>query len=54
LFVRRSFEGHESYHSEGARKASDLEYLFEFSRFLGRSEKIVLSHFLKKSEWQIL
>jgi len=52
LFGRRSFEGHESYHSERARKKSDPEYLFEFSRFLDRSKKIVLSHFLKKTEWQ--
>src|SRR2546425_2066399 len=29
-----------------------LEYLFEFSRFLDRSQKIVLSHFLKKAEWK--
>src|SRR2546428_11311177 len=39
-------------HSESARKPSDPEYLFEFSRFLGRSQKIVLSHSLKKTEWQ--
>ena len=26
--------------------------MFEFSRFLNRSQKIVLSHNLKKTEWQ--
>src|SRR4029077_15640249 len=28
------------------------EYMFEFSRFLDRTQKIVLSHYLKKTEWQ--
>src|SRR6266699_1826088 len=36
LYGRRSYEGHVAVHSESARKASDPEYLFEFSRFLGR------------------
>ena len=52
LYGRRSYEGHLAYHSESARKASDPKYLFEFSRFLDRTQKIVLSHFLKKTEWQ--
>ena len=52
LYGRRSYEGHAAFHAESARKASDPEYLFEFSRFLDRSLKIVLSHFLKKTEWQ--
>jgi len=52
LYGRRSYEGHVAVHSESARKASDPEYLFEFSRFLGRCQKIILSHFLKKTEWQ--
>src|SRR5207253_4092058 len=52
LYGRKSYEGHVAVHSESARKASDPEYLFEFSRFLGRSQKIVLSHVLKKTEWQ--
>src|SRR5437899_12409409 len=52
LYGRRSYEGHVAVHSESARKPSDPEYLFEFSRFLGRSQKIVLSHSLKKTEWQ--
>src|SRR5437016_11696315 len=49
---RRSYEGHLTYHSESARKASDPKYLFEFSRFLDRTQKIVLSHSLKKTDWQ--
>ena len=52
LFGRRSYEGHLAVHSESARKPSDPEYMFEFSRFLDRSKKIVLSHYLKKAEWQ--
>ncbi len=59
LYGRRSYEGHVAVHSESARKASDPEYLFEFSRFLGRCQKIVLSRSLKKTarslkktEWQ--
>ena len=52
LYGRRSYEGHVAYHSLSARKASDPKYLFEFSHFLERSQKIVLSHFLKKTEWQ--
>src|SRR5437870_13554707 len=30
----------------------DPKYLFEFSRFLDRSQKIVISHSLKKAEWK--
>jgi len=52
LYGRRSYEGHLAVHSESARKVSDPKYLFEFSRFLDSSQKIVLSHFLKKAEWQ--
>lgn len=33
LFGRRSYEGHLAVHSEAARKKSDPEYMFEFSRF---------------------
>ena len=52
IYGRRSYEDHVSYHSLSARKPSDPEYLFEFSRFLERSQKIGLSHNLKKTEWQ--
>jgi len=52
LYGRRSYEGHLAYHSESARKASDPKYLFEFSRFLDRAQKIVLSRSLKKTDWQ--
>ena len=52
LYGRRSYEGHVDVHSESARKASDPEYLFEFSRFLRRCQKIVLFRSLKKTDWQ--
>ena len=44
IFGRQSFEGHLAVHSLSARKPTDPEYLFEFSRFLDRAQKIVLSH----------
>ncbi len=52
VFGRRAFEDHQNVHSEAARKPGDPEYLFEFSRWLDRCQKIVLSHHLKKAEWQ--
>jgi dihydrofolate reductase len=52
LYGRRSYEGHLAVHSESARKPSDPKYLFEFSRFLDCSKKIVFSHSLKKAKWQ--
>jgi dihydrofolate reductase len=52
IFGRRSFEGHQKVHSEVARKPDDPKYLFEYSRWLDRSQKIVLSHSIKKTDWQ--
>ena len=52
VFGRRSFEDHTNFHSEAARKPSDPKFLFEFSRWLDRVPKIVLSHHMKKAEWQ--
>ena len=52
LYGRRSYQGHLAVHSESARKESDPKYRFEFSRFLDRSHKIVLSHSMKKAKWQ--
>jgi dihydrofolate reductase len=52
IYGRRSYEDHVAYHSLSARKASDPDFLFEFSRFLERSQKIVLSHHLKKTDWK--
>ena len=52
VFGRRSFEDHANYHSEAARKPTDPKFLFEFSRWLDRCDKIVLSHHLTKTDWQ--
>ena len=52
IYGRRSYEDHVAYHSLAARKPSDPDFLFEFSRFLERSQKIVLSHHLKKTDWE--
>jgi dihydrofolate reductase len=52
IFGRRSFEGHQSVHSERARKPDDAPYLFDYSRWLDRCQKIVLSHSMKETNWQ--
>ncbi len=52
VFGRRAYEDHVNVHSLAARKPSDPKFLFEFSRFLERSQKVVLSHNLTKVEWQ--
>jgi dihydrofolate reductase len=52
VFGRRAYEGHVKVHSLAGRKASDPEFLFDFSRFLEGCQKVVLSHRLTKTEWQ--
>lgn len=52
IFGRRSFEGHLNVHSEAAKKAGDPKYMFDYSRWLDRCQKIVLSRTIKKTEWQ--
>ncbi len=52
VFGRRSFEDHLNFHSEAARRPDDPKYLFEFSRWLDRCQKVVLSNHMKKTEWQ--
>ncbi len=52
IFGRRSFEGHQSVHSEAMRKPGDPNYMFDYSRWLDRCHKIVLSHSMKKTDWQ--
>ncbi len=49
---RRSFLGHERVHSLKGRKPKDPKFMFEFSRFLDRTEKICLSHRVKKLTWE--
>jgi len=52
IFGRRSFEGHLHTHTEAARKPNDSKYLFDYSRWLDRCQKIVLSHSMKETNWQ--
>ena len=52
IFGRRSFEGHRSVHSEVARKPSDPWYMFDYSRWLDRVQKICLSRTITKTDWQ--
>lgn len=52
IFGRRAYEDHVNYHSLAARKASDPKFLFEFSKFLERSQKVVVSHYLTDTNWQ--
>lgn len=52
VFGRRSYEGHLAVHSEAARKPSDPQYMFDYSRFLDRVQKVVLSNTLTSVEWQ--
>ena len=52
VFGRRAFEDHLNYHSERARKPTDPKFLFDYSRWLDRAQKVVLSHHLTKTEWQ--
>jgi len=51
VFGRRAYEDHVNYHSVAARKPSDPKFLFDFSRWLERCQKIVLSHHMTKTEW---
>lgn len=52
IFGRRAFEDHFNFHSEAARKPSDPEFLFEFSKWLDKTHKIALSHYMKKTDWE--
>lgn len=48
---RRSWEGHRDVHSEKNRKPSDPKFLFEYSRYLDRVDKVVLSRTLQDLDW---
>jgi len=49
---RRSFTGHRRVHSLKGRKPKDPKFLFDYSRFLDRVDKVCLSHRLKKLDWE--
>jgi dihydrofolate reductase len=49
---RRSFTGHRRVHALRRRKPTDPKFMFDYSRFLDRVEKICLSHRLKRLDWE--
>lgn len=49
VFGRRSFEGHLAVHSLARRQKGDPPYLFDYSRFLERVDKVVLSRTLRST-----
>jgi dihydrofolate reductase len=52
IMGRRSFLGHQKVWSEKARKKTDPQYLWDYSRYLDGVEKICLSNRLKKTDWE--
>lgn len=52
VFGRRAYEDHFNFHSEAARKSSDPKFLFDYSKWLDKCQKIVLSHHMVKTEWK--
>jgi dihydrofolate reductase len=48
---RRSFTGHRRVHSLKARKPDAPKFMFDYSRFLERVDKVCLSHRLKNLDW---
>lgn len=49
---RRSFTGHRRVHSLKGRKPTDPEFMFDYSRFLDRVDKVCLSHRIKDPAWE--
>ncbi len=49
---RRSFTGHRRVHSLKGRKPNDPKFMFDYSRFLDKVEKVCLSHRLKNLDWE--
>jgi dihydrofolate reductase len=48
---RRSFVGHNRVHSLKGRKPDAPKFMWDYSRFLERVDKVCLSHRLKKLDW---
>jgi dihydrofolate reductase len=51
IMGRRSFVGHRRVWTEKARKKSDPQYEWDYSRWLDQVEKVCLSHRLKSPGW---
>ena len=51
VFGRRSFEGHRETFSQAKLKPSEPKDIVEYSRFLERCNKVVISNSLKETGW---
>jgi dihydrofolate reductase len=49
---RRSFIGHRRVHSVKGRKPTDPKFMFDYSRFLDKVDKVCLSHRVKNPDWE--
>jgi dihydrofolate reductase len=52
LFGRRAFEDQYGFWPASKRKATDPKFMHDFSRWKDQVQKIVISHYLAKTEWQ--
>jgi len=52
IMGRRSFVGHRRVWTEKARKESDPQFFWDYSRFLDGVDKVCLSHRLKTPGWE--
>jgi dihydrofolate reductase len=52
IMGRRSFVGHRRVWTEKARKESDPQFFWDYSRYLDKVDKICLSHRLKSPGWE--
>jgi dihydrofolate reductase len=52
IMGRRSFLGHRRVWSEKARKKGDPQFMWDYSRFMDKVEKVCLSHRLKSTDWE--
>jgi dihydrofolate reductase len=52
IMGRRSFLGHRDFWSEKARKKSDPQFFWDYSRFMDKVDKVCLSHRLKSPGWE--
>lgn len=51
IFGRSSYEGHAKVHALAKRKPEDPYYMFDYSRFLEKSKKIVITHRKLELDW---
>jgi dihydrofolate reductase len=52
IMGRRSFVGHRRVWSEKARKKGDPQFMWDYSRYLDKVDKVCLSHRLKSPGWE--